>query len=246
MGRLTPGVTLEAARAGLTTLSQQMEREHPDEDRGTRYEARRLRDTLVGETGRPLLLLLAAAGFGLLIACANVGNLLLARALGRQQELAVRVALGASRRRLVMHILSEGLALSLAGAAAGVMVAWYAAPIVEALIPNSGFMPGLNRPAMDVKVMGFAVAVAVVSALISGAIACVGLLRSSERAGALSQRRGTMTPGARRTASGLVAAEIAVAVVLLAGAGLTLVSFSRLLAVDPGFTPSGVLTVEFA
>ncbi len=145
-----------------------------------------------------------------------------------------------------MHILSEGLALSLAGATAGVMVASYAAPIIGALMPNSGFMPGLNRPAMDVTVLVFAVAAAVVSALMSGAIACVGLLRSSERAGALSQRRGTMTPGARRAASALVSAEIALAVVLLAGAGLTLVSFSRLLAVDPGFTPSGVLTVEFA
>jgi putative ABC transport system permease protein len=245
MGRLRPGVTLDAAGAELTTLSQGMEREHPDEDRGTRYEVRSLRDTLVGDTRRPLILLLAAAGFVLLIACANVGNLLLARALGRQQELAVRVALGASLRRLVVHVLSEGLALALAGGTAGVMVAWYAAPFVGALIPNSGFMPGLDRPAIDVGVVLFAVGAAVVSAVMFGAIACVGLLRT-ERAGALGQRRGTMTPGAHRAASSLVAAEIALALVLLAGAGLTLVSFRKLLAVDPGFTPDGVLTVEFA
>jgi predicted permease len=244
LGRLKPGLTLDAAGADLTTISQQMEREHPEENRGTRYEARSLRDTLVGDTRRPLVLLLAAAGFVLLIACANVGNLLLARALGRQQELAVRVALGASRRRLVVQVLSEGLALALAGSAAGVIVAWYSAPVVGALIPNSGFMPGLDRPAIDGPVLLFAVGAAVVSALMFSAIACVGLLHT-ERAGALGQRRGTMTSGARRAAASLVAAEIALAVVLLAGAGLTLVSFNKLLSVDPGFTPNGVLTVEF-
>jgi len=245
IGRLRSGQTIESAGTDLATISQQLEREFPDENKGTRYEAVSLRDTLVGDTRRPLILLLAAAGFVLLIACANVGNLLLARALGRQQELAVRVALGASRKRLIVHVLSEGVALGLAGAAAGVMVAWYAAPVLTAFIPNAASVPGLEHPAIDAGVLLFAAAAAVVSSLLFGTIACIGLLRS-DRPSALTQRRTTMTPGAKRATSSLVVVEIALAVVLLACAGLTLISFGRLLSVDPGFSTANVLTVEFA
>ena len=245
IGRLRSGQTIEGAATDLATISQQLEREFPDENKGTRYEPMSLRDTLVGDTRRPLILLLAAAGLVLLIACANVGNLLLARALGRQQELAVRVALGASRRRLIVHVLSEGVALGLAGAAAGVMVAWYAAPVLTAFIPNAASVPGLEHPAIDAGVLLFAVAAAVVSSLLFGTIACIGLLRS-DRPSALTQRRTTMTPGAKRATSSLVVVEIALAVVLLGCAGLTLISFGRLLSVDPGFSTADVLTVEFA
>jgi len=245
IGRLRSGQTIESARVDLATISQQLEREYPDENKGTRYEPMSLRDSLVGDTRRPLMLLLAAAGFVLLIACANVGNLLLARALGRQQELAVRVALGASRGRLGLHVLTEGLALGLAGGAAGVVVAWYAAPILTSFIPNAASVPGLEHPAIDAGVLLFAVAAAVVSSLLFGTIACIGLLRS-DRPSALTQRRTTMTPGAKKATSSLVVVEIALAVVLLAGAGLTLISFSKLLAVDPGFSTANVLTVEFA
>lgn len=242
IGRLRAGQTLEQAAAEITTLSQRFEAEFPEQNTGTRYEALSLRDSLVGDTRRPLLLLLGAVGFVLLMACANVGNLMLARALGLQRELAVRLALGATPGRLAAHVLLEALCLAVAGGGLAVVVAWNAAPILASLVPNSSLVPGLETAGVNVRVLLFALGASVVATLIFGGVACLGLMR--RETGALRERQGTLPPRAKAAASGLVATQVALAVVLLAGAGLTLQSFSNLLAVNPGFTPAGVLTLQ--
>ena len=242
IGRLRPGQTVERAAAELAAISRQFEVEFPQQNQGSRYEALSLREALVGDTRRPLLLLLAAVGFVLLMACANVGNLMLARTLGRQQELAVRHALGASRRRLAGHVLAEGCCLAVGGGALAVLVAWYAAPLLAALVPNASAVPGLDQVGVSAGVLLFALAVSAAATLIFSGAACVGLVRRDT--GSLRERQGTLTPGAKAATSGLVVAQVALAVVLMAGAGLTLRSFANLLAVDPGFTPAGVVTVQ--
>jgi putative ABC transport system permease protein len=245
MGRLQPGRSVADAEAELMSLSAQFARDYPQQNQGSQYEAQLLGDALVGDARQPLVLLLGAVAFVLLIACANVGNLLLARALGRQQELQIRLALGASRWRLVTHLVTEGLALALAGGAAGVALARLATPLLVTAVPNARAIPGLEQIGINSPVVLFALGASVLSALVFSAIGCIGLFRVG-RSGFAGERRRTLTPEANRAASALVAAEIALAVVLLAGAGLTLRSFAKLLAVDPGFTASGVLTVQFA
>jgi putative ABC transport system permease protein len=244
IGRLRAGQTLDQAAAEMATLSRQFEAEFPEQNKGTRYEALPLRESLVGDTRKPLLLLLGAVGFVLLMACANVGNLMLARALGRERELAVRLALGASPRRLAMHVLTEAFCLAVAGGTLAVVVAWNAAPILAALVPNAAVVPGLETAGVNLRVLLFALGTSVLATMIFGGVACLGLVRRDT--GALRERQGTLTPRATLAASGLVATQVALAVVLLAGAGLTLQSFSNLLAVNPGFTPAGVLTLQLS
>ena len=244
IGRVRAGQTLEQVAAEMATLSRQFETEFPEQNRGTLYEALALRESLVGETRRPLLLLLGAVGFLLLMACANVGNLMLARALGRQREMAVRLALGASPRRLALHVLAEAFCLAVAGGTLAVVIAWNTAPLLAALVPNASMVPGLETAGVNMRVLLFALGTSVIATMIFGGVACLGLMRRDT--GALRERQGTLTPPATFAASGLVATQVALAVVLLAGAGLTLQSFSNLLAVNPGFTPTGVLTLQLS
>jgi predicted permease len=245
MGRMKPGVTVDAVRAELTTLSAEFERQYPDQNRGTQYFAEGLRDALVGDTKRPLLLLLAAVAFILLIACVNVGNLLLARSLARRQEMAMRTALGAGWSRLASQVIVEALVLALAGGGIGVLVAWQMAPALAAMVPETTRVPGLREVGINMTVLMFTFGASIAAALLFGALACLSIASHEQRSALAATRGSTSNVGARRAASALVAAEIGLAAVLLLGAGLTLRSFSNLIAVDPGFRTSNILMLGF-
>jgi putative ABC transport system permease protein len=242
MGRVRGGATIADANAELSTLSRQFEQEFPASNQGTRYNALPLRDAVVGDTKTPLLLLLGAVGFVLLIACVNVGNLLLARSLGRRDEMAMRLALGAGKWRVVQQVVAEALVLAVTGGALGVAVAWRFAPVLVTLVPRAATVPGLSDVTLNTAVLAFSLAVSLMAALLFAAIAAIGLSGSS--GGHVATRRTTMSAGARRTASVLVAGEVALAIVLVMGAALTLRSFARLISVDPGFAAANVVNVQ--
>ena len=244
LGRVKNGVTVQQAQRELTELSRQMAVEHPDQNTGTVYEALTLRDTFVGDTKRPLLMLLAAVGCVLLIACANVGNLLLARSLARQSEFGMRLALGAGKSRLLTQIFTESLVLAAIGGALGTLVAWQLAPALAAMVPQSTPIPGLSDVQINGWVLAFSLAASLLSAMLFSLAAFVAVTRDGARAALVSDRRLTMSSGARHAAATLVAAEIALATVLMLGAGLMLRSFANLMSVDPGFRTENVLTMQ--
>ena len=246
VGRLRAGGTVDAVGAELATLSSEFERVYPDQNRGSQYFAESLRDALVGDTKRPLIMLLAAVSFVLLIACVNVGNLLLARSLARRQEMAIRTALGAGWARLASQVLVEALVLAGAGGIAGVALAWQAVPVLASMVPETARIPALLDAGMNLTVLVFSLGVSLVAALLFGGLACMSIASHDQRSAIAAARGSSSGAGTRRAASMLVAGEIALAAVLLLGAGLTLRSFANLIAVDPGFKTDRVLIVNMA
>jgi len=244
MARLKPQTTAAQANAELAALSRQFEAEFPATNTAIQYDALTVRDAMVGDTRRALLLLLGAVGFVLLIACANVGNLLIARSLARRDEMTIRMALGAGRGRLLAQMLIEGLVLAAVGGAAGIALAWKAAPALAALVPQARPIPGLADVSLNASVLAFSIVVSLAAALLFSGLAAYGLTGST--ADVAATRRTTASAGARRAASMLVAAEVAVAAVLLVGAGLTLKSLANLMTIDPGFHADHVLNLQVA
>jgi len=241
--RLNPGVTAERARAELEAVYRSVMPE--DARKGWRIRLTPLSTQVTSPVRSALLVLLGAVGFVLLIACLNVANLLLARAAGRSREIAVRVALGAGRLRVVRQLLTESLLLAGLGGAAGLLLSHWGARALVALSPGRIPVPRLEQTRMDASVLLFTFALALATGLAFGLIPAWQASRTSLE-GALKEGGRTSTGGARshRLRNILVVAETALSLILLIGAGLLIRSFDRLLRVNAGFNPERVLTLR--
>ncbi len=245
VGRLAPGATVRSAFSEADGLAKRFTREYPqiyNPRQPLTPSIERVDDQLVGSTRPYLLALLGAVGFVLLIACANVANLLLVRGEGRQKEMAVRAALGASRARLLTQLLTESSMLSLGAGAIGLFVAWAGVRSLVAVAPSS--IPRLDDVGVDWRVVGFTALSAIITSLLIGVVPAWRAARS-DPAGTLKEGgRLVSVAGSRRLRRALVAAEVMLAVVALSGAGMLLRSLWHLERDDLGFDPHGVLTAS--
>ncbi len=239
--RLAPGASPESARAELATVMARLAEAHPDESKNMSPELVPLLDRIVGESRRPLWILAGAVGMVLLIACANLANLLLARASGRRAELSIRTALGAPRSRLIRQILTESLVLSVAGGAAGLALAVWGTDVLLATLPDA--LPRLERVAVDGRVILFTLAISVVTGIAFG-LAPAWKASSQGFSAGLAGPRGHAGAAAGRLRNAFVVAEIALAMILLVGAGLLVNALWRLSAVRPGFDTEGAVAVR--
>ena len=240
-GRLKGGVTVDQATAEMNTIRQQLRAEHPTDYDAGAIAIVPLREALTRNVRTALLVLLGAVGLVLLIACANVASLLLARSVSRQRELALRAALGAGRGRIVRQLLTESAMLSGLGAAAGVLLASLSAQAIVALAPVS--LPRSGHLAIDARVLAFTAGVAVLSALIFGLLPA--WRHASGTRAHLSGSR-TYVAGRSRARGALVVADLVFALVLLAAAGAMLRTVVALTHASPGFDPARVLTLQFS
>ena len=246
VGRLKPGVTVARAQEDMTRVAADLTLKFPEFNTGWTARVVPLRDQLTGDVRPALLVLAGAVAFVLLIACANVANLLLARATARQRELAVRAALGAGRARLVRQLLAESLVLSVAGGVAGLLLAWWALNLLRAVAAERLPIQRLEMVGIDGWVLAFTLGTSLLCGLVFGAVPALtaagpGLNDSLKEGG----RTGSASRG-NRTRSAFVIVEIALALVLLVGAGLLMRSFKHLLDVDPGFNPSRTVTMRLS
>jgi predicted permease len=243
VGRLKPGVTLQQAQADMDTVAHGLAETYPDADKGSGIALLPLQQDVVGDIRPFLLVLLAAVGFVLLIACVNVANLLLARSAGRVREFAIRAALGARQGRVIRQLLTESLVLSCAGGGLGLLLAAWGTQAAIKVMPEA--LPRVQSVSIDSRVLLFALAASVLAGIVFGLVPALRTSRASLHT--TLQEGGRGSSGARLRLQGLfVVVEMAMALVLLAGAGLMIRSLTKLWNVNPGFNPRNVVTFAVA
>jgi predicted permease len=245
VARLERGVSLQQARAQMDQVAAALEQANPVWNKDDRIGVRRLNDHLVGTRTRSwMLMLLGAVGTVLLIACANVANLLLARASTRQREVGIRAALGARRWRLIRQLLIESLVLSAAGTVCAIVVAWWGVDLLRASMPEG--VPRVATIGIDLRVLTAAAGLSLLTGILFGIVPALQLSRPDLTVALKAGAQSTARPVSRHLRSALVVAEVALAVTLLVGAALFLGSFLALVRIDPGFDASHVLTIQIS
>ena len=244
LARLKPGTSLEQAQTEMHTIAARLSQQYPNSNTDLGAAVTSLHEHLVGDIRPALLILLGAVGLVLLIACANVANLLLARAAVRQKEIAVRIALGARRWRLIRQFLTESLLLAAIGGVVGLVIAYGGLFLLRAFIPEN--ISQAKQISIDLKVLGFTFLVSMITGVIFGLAPALQAVRFNQTETLKEGGRDSATgSGGKRIRSLLVMAEVAVSLVLLIGAGLLINSFLRLRNVDPGFRADNLLTMKF-
>lgn len=242
IGRLRNGVGIAQARAEMNTIAVRLDKQYPLYDTGMGVVVQGMQENLVQNVRPALLILLGAVALVLLIACGNIANLLLARATSRQKEIAVRAALGAGRWRMVRQLLTESVLLSLVGGAAGLLLAALFMPPLLNLAAKT--IPPVGGIGLDGSVLGFTLVVALLAGILFGLAPALQIAKVDIRPALSDASRGTTGGAGHRVRNVLVVTEVALAVVLLIGAGLLIRSFSRLQDVSPGFQPSNLLVAD--
>lgn len=243
IARLKPGISLKAANANLAIIAQRLQKQFPDSNAKEGAFAVPLRDRLTGSSRLAAIILLGAVGFVLLIACANVANLVFARAAGRQKEVAMRMALGAGRARIIRQLLTESILLSVIAGGAGLILAIWTTPFLAYLVP-AGLVP-ITGSGINTDILAFLIAVSILCGVLFGLAPALRISRL-DLVNAIKQSGSGSGAGrsATRTRDILVVAEVALALVLFSGATLMVRSFMNVRDLDPGFRPAHVLALE--